>query len=142
MRHKEFSVNLSQLIRQPAEVQVLRHNPMPQRQDCLHQPQGPRCRLQVTEVCFHRRQRARTLGSVHRGQARVFDRISNGGAGAVGFDHPHRRRFDARCSQRLLIHRDLSLRRRRRDIHGAAILVGCGATNDRQHTITVAHRIR
>lgn len=138
LRHKKFRVDPGHLVGQPGEVQIPWHHAVLQRENRLHHPQRPGRRLQVAEVGLDRPQHTRPVGSVHRGQAGVFDRIADRGAGAVRLDEADRGGVDVRRLQRLSVDGDLSRFRGRGDVDGAAVLVGGGAPQHRQDAVAVA----
>ena len=81
-------------------------------------------------------------GAVNLCQARELDRVADRGAGAVRLDHADGVGVDAGRGQRRPVHRDLGVRRRRRDVLGAAVLIGGGAAHHGQDAVAVAQRVR
>ena len=88
LRHKQFRLDSGEVIGQTGEVQVLRDHPVLQRQDRLHQPHALRT------PTGHARSWSSTDPSAQGpsmpytcGQARVFDRVTDRGSGAVRLYH-------------------------------------------------------
>src|ERR1700754_4450056 len=85
--HEQSRLDLREVIRQTVEVQILWDDTVLQRENYLRQSQGPSGRLSMSEIGLDRSQRARALGAVHLGEARVLDGVPDGSTGAVGLDH-------------------------------------------------------
>ena len=96
----------------------------------------------MAEVRLHRGERAGLRRAVHLTQACVFDGIAYGCARAVRFNHRDAPGIHARSVQRSPVQSGLRGRRRCRDIHGMAVLVGGRATDHRKDSVAVAQCVR
>ena len=140
--HKEIRINSRQLIRQSSEMQILRNRRALQRENRLHQAENSGGRLGVAEVRLHRGERAGACRAVHLTQACVFNGIAYRCARAVRLDHSDGPGVHTRSVQRSPVQRGLRRRRRCRDIHGVAVLVGGRATDHRKDSVAVAQCVR
>ena len=123
-------------------MEVLRDHAVLDGEDRFHHPERTGGRLGVAKVGFRRSKHARVATAVDLGCARILDRVTDWGTGAMRLDHADGAGFHTRRGQRRAVHRGLRLRRRHRDIHGVAVLVGGRSTHDSQNPVTIPLGIR
>ena len=136
--HKEFGIDPGELIGEPGEVRHRRHQAMLQRQDGFDQSHHTRCGLGMTQIALGRRQGAGSVDAVNACQAFEFDRITNGGAGAVRLDHADGAGVDTGRRQRRAIRHHLRIQGRGGNVLGASVLIRCGASQHGQDPVAVA----
>ena len=138
LRDEQTGFDRSQMLGKLVEVQVFRHDPVVNRKHGLHQAQHAGRGLSVPEIALNARQRAPAAGAVHRGHAGELDGVADRRSGAVCLDHADGGRVDAGRSQGRTEHRDLSVAGRSQDVFSAAVLVGSGSADHREHPVAVA----
>jgi hypothetical protein len=83
-----------------------------------------------------------TSSAVYLCQTRELDRVTDRRTGAMRLHHVDRVGVHARRRQSSPVHRDLGLKRRRRETLTASVLVGGGAAQHGKDAVTIVQRIR
>ena len=122
-------------------MDVLRDDPVLERQNGLHHPECAGRGLAVTEVGLRRAQHARTGGAVNLGEAGELDRVTDRGAGAVRLDVTDGAAVQLCLGQRRLVDGHLGIPRRRCDVDRVPVLVGSRSAHHRKNPVAVAHRV-
>ena len=141
LRHEKTGLDAFKFGSQSREVQILRHDAVFKRQDCLHHADGPGSGLGVAEICLHRPEHAASVCAVDLRQTVEFEGIADRSPGAVRFDIAHGAAIQSGGLKRGPVDVNLSVRRRGRDVDRVAVLIGGGATNQGKYPIPVANRI-